>query len=215
MSGLLRAPRLLVLANGQPLPAFEAEVLSNNHYAADRFRVRAAASQLPPGLMSEVEIMLEIQASLDAGGNFTRLILGAVDTLDLDPVSGTLDLSGRDLAAGLIETRTQETFANQTSSEIATTLAGRHGLEPDVQATTTPVGRYWQLEHDRIVLDQFARATTEWDLLVDSGAVRRLRRLGQRRHPAFPSAAANRRRPRGAATPPAPPMSPACGCNAP
>lgn len=166
MSGLLRAPRLLVLANGQPLPAFEAEVLSNNHYAADRFRVRAAASQLPPGLMSEVEIMLEIQASLDAGGNFTRLILGAVDTLDLDPVSGTLDLSGRDLAAGLIETRTQETFANQTASEIATTLAGRHNLEPDVQATTTPVGRYWQLEHDRIVLDQFARTTTEWDLLV-------------------------------------------------
>jgi hypothetical protein len=39
-------------------------------------------------------------------------------------------------------------------------------LAADVQATSTPVGRYWELEHDRIVLNQFARATTEWDLLV-------------------------------------------------
>ncbi len=45
-------------------------------------------------------------------------------------------------------------------------LAGRHGLGAEVQPTKTPVGRYWQLEHDRITLDQFSRATTEWDLLV-------------------------------------------------
>lgn len=32
--------------------------------------------------------------------------------------------------------------------------------------TTTPVGRYYQSEHDRITLDQFNHATTEWDLLV-------------------------------------------------
>jgi hypothetical protein len=28
------------------------------------------------------------------------------------------------------------------------------------------VGRYYQSEHDRITLDQFSRATTEWDLLA-------------------------------------------------
>jgi len=77
-----------------------------------------------------------------------------------------LTLHGRDYAARLIEARTQETFANQTSSEIATTIAARHGLIADAQSTTTPVGRYWQLEHDRVTLDQFSRTTTEWDLLT-------------------------------------------------
>ena len=35
-----------------------------------------------------------------------------------------------------------------------------------VTATTTPVGQYYQLEHDRITLNNFSRQTTEWDLLT-------------------------------------------------
>ena len=162
----VRAPRLRVVANGVVLAVEDAEVVTNNHFSADRFWVRAAADRVPPEMIGTVEILVEIGASLDGGERFRTLVTGAVDTLELDPVRGTLYLSGRDLSAGLIEARTQETFANQTASEIATALAGRHGLTADVQATTTPVGRYWQLEHDQIVLDQFARATTEWDLLV-------------------------------------------------
>jgi hypothetical protein len=52
MSGLLgnsvRAPRLAVLANGMPLAGvLAAEVHSNNHLAADRFRVRVALGADP------------------------------------------------------------------------------------------------------------------------------------------------------------------------
>jgi phage protein D len=75
-------------------------------------------------------------------------------------------LDGRDLTASLIEARTQETFANRTASEIATLLADRHNLSASVTPTTTPVGRYYQSEHDRITLDQFSHVTTEWDLLT-------------------------------------------------
>ena len=32
--------------------------------------------------------------------------------------------------------------------------------------TTTPVGAYWQLEHDHTTLDSFSRSMSEWDLLV-------------------------------------------------
>ncbi len=84
----------------------------------------------------------------------------------IDPALGLVHLDGRDLTTSLIETRTQETFANRTASEIATLLAGRHSLTAQVVPTTTPVGRYYQDEHDRITLDQFSHATTEWDLLV-------------------------------------------------
>ena len=169
MSGLLapsvRQPRLRVLANGiEVAGVIEASVTSNNHFAADCFRVTLAP--VPVALAATVGILLDVQFSLDGGASFASLVQGAVDALDVDPVQGTVSLSGRDLTAALIEARTQETFANQTSSEIATTLAGRHGLAASVTATTTPVGRYWELEHDRIVLNDFSRATTEWDLLV-------------------------------------------------
>jgi len=168
--GTVRAPRLLILANGVPvLGAIDAEIDSNNHFAADRFRVTIALNADPVAgaeLTGMSDILVEVQVSLDGGASFASLILGDVDRLSIDPVRGTLQLDGRDLSAALIASRTQETFANNTSSEIATILAGRHALNADVQATTTVVGRYWQLEHDRIVLNQFSRATTEWDLLV-------------------------------------------------
>jgi hypothetical protein len=168
--GVVRAPRLQVLANGVTvLGAIDAEVTNNNHYAADRFRVTIAMNADPVGnggLAAADNIQMDVQVSLDGGLSFVSLILGNVDLLTVDPIQGTLQLEGRDLSAELIAARTQEIFANNTSSEIATILAERHGLSADVQATITAVGRYWQLEHDRIVLNQFARATTEWDLLV-------------------------------------------------
>ena len=168
---VLRAPRLQVSANGQVIAgAIEAEVISNNYYAADRFSVAIALGVDPwaeaPFWASEVEILVDVQFSLDGGASFTSLVQGTIDCVDIDPTLGLVYLDGRDLTASLIEARTQETFANRTSSEIASLLAGRHGLTPHVSATSTPVGRYYQSEHDSITLNQFSRVTTEWDLLV-------------------------------------------------
>ena len=165
-----RWPRLSVLANGAPLAGVQAaEIVSSNHFAADHFSVTAAVSADPLGikaLVGQSEVLVEIAVSLGDGAGYVPLVSGEVDQVDLDPIQGVLRLEGRDLSARLIEARTQESFSNRTASEIATLLAGRHGLTPDVTLTTAPVGRYWQLQHDRIVLDQFGRATTEWDLLV-------------------------------------------------
>ncbi len=172
-----RSPGLRVLANGSPVSGtVSTSVRSNNHYAADRFSVSIATSADPamgPGFWSaQSSLMVEVQMAMLPGGTslfggaWQSLIQGLVDTVDLDPIGGLVTLDGRDLTAAFIEARTQETFANRTSSEIATLLAGRHGLAAQVTTTTTPVGRFYQLEHDRITLDQFSSATTEWDLLV-------------------------------------------------
>ena len=164
-SSALRTPRLAVLVNGVVLAgAMEADVSSNSHYAADRFRVRTALRADDPLIWSQAQMLVEVRMGLD--GAWASLVSGAVDRLDIDPVQGLVELEGRDLTAGLIEARTQETFSNRTASEIATLLAQRQGLSADVAATSTPVGRYYQDEHDRITLDQFSHATTEWDLLV-------------------------------------------------
>lgn len=162
----LRQPRLRLVANGVRIDGVvSADLTSNNHYAADRFRAVVALGS-GAGWTEAPDLYCELQISIDAGRSWTSLVQGSVDTIEINPVGGTIRIAGRDLAAALIETRTQETFANQTSSEIATILAGRHGLTADVQATTTPVGRYWQLEHDRITLDQFSSTISEWDLLT-------------------------------------------------
>lgn len=167
MFGDLRQPRLRVLANGAEQPsAISAEIISNNHYAADRFHVVLQTTPNDAALWSETDTaLLEVQITLD-GQSFASIIQGEVDQLRFNPATGRLSLEGRDLTARLIEARTQETFANQSASDIANVLAARHNLSADVEPTTTPVGAYWQLEHDRITLNSFSRATTEWDLLV-------------------------------------------------
>jgi hypothetical protein len=170
MSGTVRWPRLTVLGNGVPLAGAEAaEVVANNHFAADRFAVSLALAADPAGLGALADadaIEVEVLVSLDDGAGFASLIRGDADVVALDPLAGTLRLEGRDFSARLIEARTREEFVNRTASEIATDLAGRHGLDADVQATSTPVGRYWNGNRARLTLDRFARATTEWDLLA-------------------------------------------------
>ena len=166
-----RSPRLRIVGNDVALSGvISAEIFANNHYAADRFAVAIAldgtASISATSWAEEPDVLLDIQFSLDAGASFTSLLTGRVDSVVIDPVIGEIRLIGRDLTGSLIETRTQETFTNRTSSEVATILAGRHNLTPIVTTTTSPVGRYYQDEHDRITLGLFSRATTEWDLLV-------------------------------------------------
>lgn len=168
-SMMVRRPRLRVLANGDVVPgAFEAEVSNNRYFAADRFQLGLALSaDRARGAVwwaQQDSVMIDIEVSL--GNDYVNLLHGRVDLVEIDPLRDAVRLTGRDLSAGLIEARVQGTFANQTSSDVALTLAGRHKLKAEVQVTSIPVGRYWELEHDSLVLDGFARATTEWDLLV-------------------------------------------------
>jgi phage protein D len=164
-SSSYRTPSVAVLAGGVPLPGvMDVDILANAHLAAARFRIRAALTPsdavtlLPPGTL------LDLQFSL--GGGPISLLQGEADSVSIDPINMTAEIDGRDLTARLLDARTQETFANQTAGEIANTLAGRNSLTPVVTATTTLAGRYYGTEHDRITLGQFARATTEWDLLT-------------------------------------------------
>ena len=164
-SSSLRRPRFQVLAASAVLSGvLDVSVSSNSHYAADRFRVRAALSSVNPDILSAADLQIEIGIGVDTG--FRSLIVGLADRVDIDAVHGTVEIEGRDFCAGLIEARIQQTFSNQTSSEIALELAQGQGLIADVARTTTPVGRYYQSEHDQVALNQFCRATTQWDLLV-------------------------------------------------
>ena len=166
MSGnSLRTPTLTVLSNEIPLPnLIAADITDNAHFAAARFRLRIAADAATAASLLQPGAVLDIQLSL--GGNPTSILQGEADAVRMDVLNRTVEIEGRDLTARLLDARTQETFSNQTASEIAETLANRHGLTPNVTATSTLAGRYYSSEHDRITLGQFSRSTTEWDLLT-------------------------------------------------
>ena len=160
--GIVRRPRPLVSLNGSPLSGvIEVEVTNASHFVADSFRVTLASQVNPPsywstGAFDEVSVSIgfENEAALP-------LITGQVDDIDYSPISRTITLSGRDLSAPMIDTKTAEKFQNRTSSQIASALALRHGLDSEVQMTTTPAGTYYSIDHTVLTQEQ-----SEWDLLV-------------------------------------------------
>ena len=165
MRSELRSPRLRATSGGIHLPGIvSAEIDSNNHFAADRFRLRFAAQAVQQDLLHLPGRQIEIEIGLN--DVWTSCILGYIDQVAYDPVLGVVDAEGRDLSSQLIETQTDEIFSNRTSSEIATLFGLRHGFLVAADPTMTPVGRYYQSEHDRVTLGQFSKVTTEWDLLA-------------------------------------------------
>lgn len=163
-SNSVRTPWLNILADGVPISGvMEIDIRANAHLAAGRFRIRAAMpANIAAGLL-QPDTLIDLQLSL--GEDPVSILVGEADSVAIDVLNATIEIEGRDLTRRLLDAKTQETFANQTSSEIATTLAARHGLTTAVTATARLAGRYYSDEHDRITLGQFSRATTEWDLL--------------------------------------------------
>jgi len=174
--GQARSVYLKLLLNGAEVAGvIEAEVGTSDHQIAGWFRATLAlgadATVTAASLSLMTEAMAEIRVGLAAAGLpplaalWQSLISGTIDTITIDMTAGTAQLTGRDFSALFIDTLTAESFANRTASEIAQTLALRHGLDPVVTATQTPTGRYYQDGHDLFSLYQSNATVTEWDLL--------------------------------------------------
>lgn len=175
-----RRPRARILADGVEVNGLvRADVISNNWYQADRFTAEIALSAADPASDfvqtwdNKLPILIDIQiAFLPIGAaegsvqDWQSLFQGEIDHMHFELQERYLRIEGRDLSARLIEYTTNATYANNTSSEIATILANDVGLTPHVVATTTKVGQYYQLEHDKITLNNFSHHTTGWDLLT-------------------------------------------------
>lgn len=168
----VRKPRGVVTINGTPVPWESWEVDNNTHHTADKFRVELAINALPFNadaiyLTSQPAILVEILAGFPSSlevfttDGLTSLILGQVDHLDYEPSNGKIILSGRDLTSHFIDNKTTEKFQNLTSSQIASQLAQRRGLNPVVTSTPLRVGKYYEIDHARLTEEK-----SEWDLLT-------------------------------------------------
>lgn len=168
----IRAPRLRILCDGKEIGgAISATINNNSYYQADTFRAQFSLNADPDfgiafwGDANRKQFLLDVQFSIDAGQTWKSFILGQVDHLSIKLEHGACDVDGRDLSAYFIDTKTQWTYLNKTSSQIVEMLAAKHDMKADVTETETPVGRYYSDDHDRITAGQFQRTTTEWNLL--------------------------------------------------
>ncbi|HEX8894474.1 MAG TPA: hypothetical protein VF783_14180 [Terriglobales bacterium] len=157
---------------GTSVPWIDWDVEQNTWHSAGTFRVRLPVSALKSPIDTNYVLGTNpIQAQIYAGfpGNpdsygtadLQQLITGNVDNIQFDPVRRIIELSGRDYTSLLIDAKTFDRWTNQTASQIATTLAQRHGLTPAVTATTGAVGKIYEIDkiHDR-------HGSTEWELLT-------------------------------------------------
>ena len=163
-------PRLSIQLNGQDLPmALSADVTTNNWYQADRASAEFSLFNDPNfGAKfwgSQDTMLLDIRYVLGQAAPVS-LILGQVDHIDIDWLAGKVRLEMRDLTSNFIDHRTYGSFLNKTSSQIATELATKYGMQADVDTTSTPVGRYYESEHDEVSDGEFNKSITEWDLLT-------------------------------------------------
>ena len=160
-----RAPQVLVLVNGFTLPGIiDVELASNNHLGADRFSL--TASLAATGYDVWTSDVLEFDIRVAVSGCWSSLIYGQADQIEIDLGHGEVRVEGRDLTSRFIEARLQESFENQTASNIANLLAERRGLQAVVTPTEAVIGRNFENSYSRLSLDQHARSTTEWDLLI-------------------------------------------------
>jgi phage protein D len=170
LSEAWRLPKLRAIANGRVLEGvLGAEITSTNQFSADSFSATFALGAYPASSAAfwtdTPSITLSLSLSADSV-SYQELIQGNVDIINVDIGRGLVRVEGRDFTSVFIESQIAETFPNRTASEIAELLAARHGLGAFVTPTTTPVGRYYQNEHDTTLLDSLSQAATEWDFLV-------------------------------------------------
>lgn len=167
-----RSLRTFVKVNDIKVPFTMAEVEQTNYYLANTFRVDIPISSLPDSLslsyfVSTPAILINVSAGFPlspinySDNELENLIIGQVDDVSISLPSNTITLSGRDLVAKFIDTKTTEKFQNHTSSEIAEILAKRLGLKSQITKTKTIVGKYYQIDHVKLT-DQ----TSDWDLLT-------------------------------------------------
>ena len=166
-----RSPRVRIQVNGISVDSvLHADFTASGSCKSSKFEVIVSligGSQTTQWLNEitgrvALEIFLRIRTSDDEISMFE----GFVDNISLDPIQKIARLRGRDYSALLASSTYQESYQNQTSSEIAATIAARHGFNSNIVATTALVGSYQSDGFSQILLNAHSRITSEWDLLI-------------------------------------------------
>ena len=177
MGGTVSQPRMRLLANGVPFPVIETEVTQTGYYGASRFSAKLAAygdAAHGPAFWTGTDTYeVELQGGFLPPGApegavpWRPVFTGQADEeLEVALDRGTILLQGRDYSGKLMDAKTAETFSNQTLAQIATTLAGRVGLQANATSTSQLAGQFYEIDHARTSHDTFTRSSSYWELIT-------------------------------------------------
>ncbi len=177
MSGTVNQPRMRLLANGAPFAVMDAEITQTGYYGASRFSATLAAygdaAHGPAFWAGSDTYDVELQGGfLPAGAAegavpWQPVFMGQADEeLEVNLDRGVVHLQGRDYSGKLIDAKTAETFSNQTLAQIATTLAGRVGLQANATSTSQLAAQFYEIDHARTAHDIFSRSSSYWELIT-------------------------------------------------
>lgn len=171
---LVRAPRAVVKINGEAIDGMVSWSTSENEFSSpDSFGVLWATDGLPrdrgaawfDALQRGAEVEIFVGYVSDpvnfTAADLSSVMVGLLDEIATDWVGGTIEISGRDLTAKMVDSKTSEKYINQTASQVAATLAAKHGLQTDITETAEKIGLLYKA--DKVDLHS---ERTEWDLLT-------------------------------------------------
>lgn len=162
-------PQARISVNGQYIYGLVAlDIDSSSAFLAGRFLLKFAVGF--SSFLSFDEFMsfdgglVSIELAEDSF-SYIEVMTGYVENISFDLLENTATLQGRDLTSLLIDATIDQSFVNQSASDIARNIAQQYGLTENICETSLLVGQYYQIDHTKNSLTIGSRANTAWDLL--------------------------------------------------
>jgi hypothetical protein len=187
MPGVVRPrPRVVIVGlDQQGTPATAAlpgcmalSIASTNNFSGDKFTAIFAPNRAQLGTGSfawwtdQSYVKLDLQIGLiPPGGDegsavWTTMLTGIADTIKINHIMGLVTVEGRDLTALLRDTEVTVDFANQTSSEIVTSIAQSAGLTAQVTSTSGLAGNFSGGDYSTGTVSTGHHIGNNWDAVV-------------------------------------------------
>jgi phage protein D len=165
------APRVRALVNGTLVDTIlHASITDNGSCKASHFELTAQASGDTSSdlWLNSLDERLTVTISIysDWNDSSTTIFEGLADSMLFDPLRMIARIQGKDYSSILANSSFQDSFLNRTASEIARSIAGRHGFGSNISSTTALVGSYRSGNHNQMALNAYSHITSEWDLLI-------------------------------------------------
>lgn len=163
---IARAPRCLIVVNGQSVAPIECNVHISIHQSADTFFAKLPI--LPDLGLDEafwagtVPIPITVNGTNDINSaSYVPLLIGIADQPQIAWHERTVRVTGRDNTATLAETKTSQLWRNQTDQQVITQLAQSAGLTVQFNGTADSAGLQYDQDYSEI-----ADSDSAWNMIV-------------------------------------------------
>lgn len=168
---LVRTPRVRAEINEISLDSItHMELASMGSFKSSHFELTVATNGSMKNRLwlNEMNgrVVIKILMRLYPGDSYQTLFEGLGDGVAFDSINNNASIWGRDFSSVLINSSYQASFCNQTASDVANSIASRHGFLANITATSNLIGGYLCGDYNQVLLNAHSPITSEWDLLT-------------------------------------------------